>query len=82
MVQLLGTDRPEYFTIVLTVYMTISESKTETMCMPIPHVPATKIFFNATGKQYRQTTSFTYSGGTVTETPNRSDEIDRRIRAG
>ena len=49
--------------------------------MPIPHASATKIVFNATGQQYRQTTSFTYLGGTVTETPNLSDEIDRRIRA-
>ena len=43
---------------------------------------ATKIVFNATGQQYRQTTSLTYLGGTVTETPYLSDEIDRRIRAG
>ena len=50
--------------------------------MPIPRAPATKIVFNATGQQYRQTTSFTYLGGTATETPNLSDEIDRRIRAG
>ena len=50
--------------------------------MPIPRAPATKIVFNATGQQYRQTTSFTYLGGTVTETPNLSDEIDRRICAG
>ena len=50
--------------------------------MPIPRVPATKIVFNATGQQYRQTTSFTYLGGTVTETPNLSDESDPRIRAG
>ena len=62
--------------------LTISESKTETMCMPIPRAPATKIVFNATGQQYRQTTSFTYLGGTVTEMTNLSDEIDRRIRAG
>ena len=62
--------------------LTISESKTETMRMPIPRVPATKIVFNATGQQYRQTTSFTYLGGPVTEMPNLSDEIDRRIRAG
>ena len=61
--------------------LTISE-KTETMCMPIPRAPATKIVFNATGQQYRQTTSFTYLGGTVTEMPNLSDAIDRRIRAG
>ena len=56
--------------------LTISESKTETMCMPIPRAPATKIVFNATGQQYRQTTSFTYLGGTVAEMPNLSDEID------
>ena len=65
-----------------TFGLTISESKTETMCMPTPLVPATKIAFNATGKQYRQTTSFIYFGGIVTETPNLSEEIDRRIRAG
>ena len=65
-----------------TFGLTISESKTETMCMPIPRAPATKIVFNATGQQYRQTTSFTYMGGTVDETPNLSVEIDRRIRAG
>ena len=50
--------------------------------MPIPRASATKIVFNATGQQYRQTTSFTYLGGIVTESPNLSDEIDRRIHAG
>ena len=62
--------------------LNISESKTETMCMSIPRAPATKIDFNATGQQYRQTDSFTYSVDTVTETPNLSDEIDRQIRTG
>ena len=62
--------------------LTISESKTETMCMPIPRAPATQIVFNATRQQYRQTTSFTYLGSAVTETPNLPDEIDRWIRAG
>ena len=75
-----------YYTVFVEVFgafgLTISENKTETMCMPIPRAPATKIVFNATGQQYRQTTSFTYLGGTVTEMPNLSDEIDRRIRAG
>ena len=47
---------------------TISESKTETVCMPIPPAPATQMVFNATGQQYRQTTSFTCLGGAVTET--------------
>ena len=65
-----------------TFGLALSESKTETMCMPIPRAPAKKIVFNATGQQYRQTTSFTYLGGTVNETPNLSDEIDRRIHAG
>ena len=65
-----------------TFGLTISESKTETMCMPIPRAPATKIVFNATGQQYRQATSFTYLEGTVNETPSLSDEIDRQIRAG
>ena len=64
-----------------TFGLTISESKTETMCMPIPRAPETKIV-NATGQQYRQTTSSTYLGGTMNEAPNLSDEIDRRIRAG
>ena len=65
-----------------TFNLTISESKPETMRMPIPRAPATKIALNATGQQYRQTTSFTYHGGTVTEAPNLSDEIDWRIRTG
>ena len=65
-----------------TFGLTLSESRTETMCMPIPRATATKIVFDATGQQYRQTTSFTYLGGIVTETPNLSYEIDRRSRAG
>ena len=38
--------------------LTISESKTYDMCRPIPRAPATKIVFNATTQQYRQTTSY------------------------
>ena len=38
--------------------------------------------FNTTGQHYRRTISFIYLGGTVTETSNLSDKIDRRIRAG
>ena len=34
------------------------------------------------GQAYRQTASFAYLGGAVTEISNVSDEIDRRIRAG
>ena len=60
-----------------TFGLTTSEGKTETICMPTPHAPATQIVFNATGHRYRQTTSFTNLGDTVTENPNLSDEIDR-----
>ena len=57
--------------------LAISESKTEAMCLSIPHAPATQIVFDTTGQRYRQTTFFTCLSGTVTETPNLSDEIDR-----
>ena len=43
-----------------TFDLTISESKTETMCMPIPRALATQIIFNATGQQYHRKTSFTF----------------------
>ena len=49
--------------------LTISKSKTETMCRPSPRAPATQIVFNATGQQYRLTISFAYLGGAVIETP-------------
>ena len=62
--------------------LTTFESKTETMCMPIPRAPATRTVFDATRKQYRQTTLFAYLGGTINETPNLSAKIDRWIRAG
>ena len=50
--------------------------------MPIPHGLVAPITINAAGQHYRQTASFIYLGGAVTETPNLSVEIDRRIRAG
>ena len=62
-----------------TFGLTLSESTTETMYMPILHAPATKIVFKATGQQHGQTTSFTYLGGTLTEAPNLSEEIYRGV---
>ena len=45
--------------------------------------PATqKMSFNATGLQYRETFSFAYLRGTVTETQNLLAKIDQRIRSG
>ena len=62
--------------------LTVSEKKTKTMQMPIPYGLVTPIAINAAGPHYRQTASVIYLGGAVTETPNLSVEIDRRIRAG
>ena len=60
--------------------LTVSENKAE--CRPILRTPAKQmVAFNATGQHYRQTTSFACLDGAVTEGPNLSDEIDRRIRA-
>ena len=40
------------------------------------------IIIYAAGQHYRQTASFLYLGGAITETPNLSADIDRRIHAG
>ena len=60
----------------------ISESKTESMCMPIPRTPT-----NSEDRLQRHGASVPldnlldlYWGGAVTGTPNLLDEIDRRIR--
>ena len=65
----LGRMMAVFVEVFVTFGLTISESKTETMCMPIPRATAMKVVFNATGQQNRQTISFTYLGGTVTENP-------------
>ena len=64
--------------------LTISARKTEITDMPIPRAPVAQEVFNATGQQYRQTTSFIHLHlrGVVAKTPNLSAEIDRQIRAG
>ena len=49
--------------------LTVSEKMTETMQMPI-------LTINAAGQHYRQTASFIYLGGAITEIPNLSVEID------
>ena len=72
----LGRVMAAFVEVLGTFGQAILESKTETMCMPIPRASATDIVFNTTGQQYRQTTSFT------SETSNLSDEINRWIHAG
>ena len=54
----------------------------ETMSLPIPHATVTPIAFTTTRQQYRQTNSFVYLGGAITESSSLSAEIDGRIRAG
>ena len=62
--------------------LTISENKTETMCVPTPYTPATSIVFNRSGVQYSQTISFVYLGCAVTESSNPSLKVYRHICAG
>ena len=50
--------------------------------MPPPRTPRTMVRIEAAGQIYKQQVqSFTYLGGTVTETPDMSVEIARRTRA-
>ena len=61
--------------------LTVSAKKTKTMCMPPPRTPRTMVRVKAVGDIYKQVQSFTYVGGTETETPDISVEIARRTRA-
>ena len=61
--------------------LTVSATKTETMCMPPPRTPRTMVQVEATGQTYKQVQSFTYLGDAVTEVPDMSVEIARRTRA-
>ena len=65
--------------IVHTFALTVLSKKPETMRMPPPRKPRTMVQVEATGQIYKQVQSFTYLGGTVTETLD--IEIARRIRA-
>ena len=61
--------------------LTLSEKKTESMCMPPPRTRRTMVRVEAAGQIYKQVQSFTYLGGTVNETLGMSVEIARRTRA-
>ena len=61
--------------------LTVLSKKAKTMCMPPPPTPRTMVRIEAAGKIYKQVQSFTYLGGTVTETPDMSVEIARQTRA-
>ena len=59
---------------------TVSAKKTETMCMPPPRKTWTMMRVEV-GQIHKQVQSCTYLRGAVTESPNMSVEISRRIRA-
>ena len=64
----------------LAFALTVS-AKTETMCMPPPRTPRTMVQIEAARQTYKRVQSFTYRRGAVTEVPDLSVEIARRIRA-
>ena len=57
--------------------LTVSEKKTETMCMPPPRIPRTMVRIEAAGQIYKQVQYFVYLGGSVTEPPDMSVQITR-----
>ena len=61
--------------------LTVSEKKTETMCMPPSRTPRMMVQVEVAGQTYKHVQSFTYLGGAVTEVPDMSVEIARWTRA-
>ena len=62
--------------------LTISEAKTEIMCLPTRGMPDATATFSveAAGQVYKQTHEFVYLGGNVNHHADLSIEVDRRIR--
>ena len=62
--------------------LTVSEAKTEIMCLRAKGVPESTAIFSivAAGQVYNQTNEFVYLGGNVNHNADLSIEIDRRIR--
>ena len=62
--------------------LTISEAKTDIMCLRAKGMPESTVTFNveAAGQVYNQTNEFVYLGGNVNHNANLSIEVDRRIR--
>ena len=61
--------------------LTVPDKKTEIMCIPAPHMLPVVMHVEAAGRRYRQTQSFTYLGGVITECPDVPTEIARRSSA-
>ena len=62
--------------------LTVSEAKTEIMCLRTKGVPASTATFSveAAGQVYRQTNEFVYLGGDVNHNADLSIKVNRRIR--
>ena len=62
--------------------LTVSEAKTEIMCLRAKGIPASTATFSAeaAGQVYNQTKKFVYLGGNVKHNADLSIEVDRRIR--
>ena len=65
-----------------TFGLTVSEAKTETMCLRAKGMPEPTATFSveAAGRVYNQTNEFVYLGGNVSHNADLSIEVDRRIR--
>ena len=62
--------------------LTISEAKTEIMCLRAKGMPESTATFSveAAGQVYNQTNEFVYLGGNVNQNADLSLEVDRRVR--
>ena len=68
--------------IVVAFCLTISEAKTEIMCLCAKGMPKSTTIFSveAAGQVYNQTNEFVYLGGDVNHIADLSIEVNRRIR--
>ena len=62
--------------------LTVSEAKTEIMCLRTKEMPESTALFSAeaAGQVYKQTNEFVYLGENVNHNANLFIEVDRRIR--
>ena len=59
--------------------LTVSEAKTETMCLMTTRMDRVTFVAEAAGEMYKQTTKFVYLGETVCKNANFPAEINRRV---
>ena len=60
--------------------LTVSEAKTEIMCLQTKGEGKVSFTINAAGQVYKQTIEFVYLGGAITAYRDRSIEITRRLQ--